>query len=639
MPFENDLEMLDEYTNSKNKKDFDKLMTSLQEVHSGDSIEKVELILKQFAFDFTYEYNFMKLEPQFKKAENIVFTNGTQVQKIRFLTNLGIIKTQLSKHDEALECNTKALEFCTTSDSNRMLMGIHANIGTIYNFKKLYRNGLKHFIQAYIYSKKYNKNEARFIYRLLTNIGVTFMTLNDNNNAIYYFNIALDTIPNNNVCVPLPVIYNNLALAYINNSDFENAKICLDKYNSLTFDKPRHFDVTNNRILGLYYFKQRKYKEALEVFLSQIEEVKSNKDGKNQLEYYLDIARCYIKLNKPQEAKSYIDSIANIRGIDTNSKFIEINIEYYQSIQDYTTAFNYSQKYSKMLTQKVSELENSSVEDLTDMLKESQDNIAVSAYQEKLEELKYLNFELNGQKDLLLENLNTLKEEKSLRDKMISIITHDVRGPIGNASQLLNLFSTIESQEDKDEIIQSITESVQNTYKLTEDLVHWARDVVSGLEESLTIINISDCVEEIKELYNTQLSNKSILLINELTSDYFIKGEVMSIKTIFRNVIQNAIKYSHSNSTIVVSNEIDGDKVTFFIKDSGIGMSAEEVATLFNSANFSTLGTDLEKGTGLGMLLVKELVDKNFGSISCKSVLNKGTIIKITFPLVNVSDS
>ncbi|MBN2829071.1 MAG: hypothetical protein JXR56_01990 [Candidatus Cloacimonetes bacterium] len=632
MQFKDDLKLLDDYTRTKNKAEFDKLIGRLRDLYTSDGIEKVELILKQLTFDFTFEYNFKKLEPQFEEVESVILEYGNQLQKIRFLSNQGIIKTQLHKLDAALNCHKKALEYCTGPETNNFLMGIQSNIGAIFNMYSNFREALKHFLQAYIYSQKYNQNELNFIYRLLTNIGVTYLALNDNTNAIYYFNTALETVLDNDVSVPLSLLYNNLALAYINNSDFENAQICLDKFNSLPFDKPKHFEITHNRVLGEFYFCQGMYREALDTMLKYIDDVKSEEQRKEQFEYSLTIAKCYLKLGDAKEAKAYLDNLDKLDNSLTNLKLLDLKADYYKLTGDFKTALDYARKQNLILSKSYNELQNSSVEDLTNMLRSNQDNIAVSAYQEKLMELNYLNYELNGQKDLLLSNLNTLKEEKALRDKMISIITHDVRGPIGNASQLLNMLSIIETPEEKEEIILSLTEAVTNTYTLTDNLVSWARDVISGIDESLTNINVYQCVEELKELYKTQLNNKSIRILNNLSYNSIIKGEIMSINTIFRNVIQNAIKYSFPNSSITISDEAKDKQISFFIKDSGIGMTPEKVDSLFDSSSFSTMGTEQEKGTGLGLLLVKELVHKNSGSIVCSSEPDKGTVFEITFP-------
>ncbi len=102
-------------------------------------------------------------------------------------------------------------------------------------------------------------------------------------------------------------------------------------------------------------------------------------------------------------------------------------------------------------------------------------------------------------------------------------------------------------------------------------------------------------------------------------SETKIKGEITSVNTIFRNVIQNDIKYSHNSSKIDVSYTVQEQNMIITIRDYGVGMDKDKVINLFKSSRLTTLGTDNEKGIGLGMLLVKELVHKNSVTIVCKS--------------------
>jgi signal transduction histidine kinase len=636
MLFEDALKLLDNFTEKKNKPEFDKLMGDLCNMYAIDSTERVELMLKQLTFEFTLEYNFKKLEPRFEEVEDYILTSGNEQQKIRFLSNKGIIKTQLLKLDEALVCHKQSLDLCSGPETNKLLMGIYTNIGTAYNTKGSFKTALRYFLQAYHYSQKYNQHEPRFIYKILNNIGVIYRALDNNPKAIYYFNVALDTVLNTNISVPLPLLYNNLALAYINNGDFEEANAILEKFEQLPFEQYAHFALTHNRIKAFFLSKQNRYQESLDLLLEHIDEVRTQENNRDQAEYYITIINCYLSLNMPDEAGKYLDSASSIPGIMETPRFIEVIIDYYKTSKDYTAALEYSEKLVQVLITNQKQIVNESTDDMSDLLNTNQDSIAVTAYREKLDELKYLNIELKGQKDLLLNNLNTMKEERALRDKMISIITHDVRGPIGNVMQLLNLFDSIESQEEKDEIVQCISESITTTYKLIDDLVSWAKDVITGIDETSARITVADCIDEITDLYKNQLQKKSICLINNLTPGHQIKGEIMSIKTIFRNVIQNAVKYSHNNSEIIISEEFGDDSVTYLVTDSGVGMSPEEVAGLFKTGSASKIGTNNEAGFGLGILLVKELVNRNFGSISCESEINKGTTFKISFPIVEL---
>ncbi len=633
MNFNENLKALDKCIMSNDKAQFEILMSELQPKYKSNSIESIELILKQLQFNFMYEFNFKKLEGQFAEKKEQIIKYGSIVQRIRLYSNLGVIKTQLSETEEALDAYNKALELCTVEETNRLLMGINSNIGAIYNDIGDHGKALKHLILAYNYSQLYNQHENRAIYRILTNIGTSYMSINEYSKAINYFTIALDTVSVYDLSVPLPLLYNNITSAYILNGELQKAKEYLDKFEQIEFETHSHFHIVHNRNQGSYLLHIGNYKEAFDQLISMVEQVKQRENIKDQLQYFSLIMECCLELNDYDTFKTYLNMVDEKIGTNMSMKFTELRIRYYQETGDIQKALDCSKEYNEYLIKKQTEVMAFALEDITSALSENHDCIAISAYQDKLQELKYLNYVLEEDKSMLLGNLSSLKEEKELRDKMISIIIHDVRGPIGNANQLLSLIPDIEYESERTVIMQSISDSMQNTHKLTDDLINWAREVISGLESSIMDVRIHDCIQEIAKLFRDQLQSKNISINNTISSDVTIKGDLRSLKTVFRNIIQNAIKYSTQGSTITLSESIQPDKLVFSISDTGVGMSKDKAEHLFDSSNVSTLGTNGEQGTGIGMLLIKELVTKNNGSIRCLSAQDQGTTFELSFPL------
>lgn len=132
---------------------------------------------------------------------------------------------------------------------------------------------------------------------------------------------------------------------------------------------------------------------------------------------------------------------------------------------------------------------------------------------------------------------------------------------------------------------------------------------------------------------------KNISLINELPKDLTLKISDSMMETVFRNLIGNAIKFSHTNSEIVISSKLGGDYIDIYITDKGIGISSERLEMLLSEGRVaSTVGTNNEKGTGYGLGIVKKLVERQNGSFSIRSELKKGTTVILSFSKINTTD-
>lgn len=134
-----------------------------------------------------------------------------------------------------------------------------------------------------------------------------------------------------------------------------------------------------------------------------------------------------------------------------------------------------------------------------------------------------------------------------------------------------------------------------------------------------------------KQFFIKKAAEKSIQIINELSSDLVVNADRNTVQLIFRNLFSNAIKFCRENNTISISSQIIEEKETIVFKDSGIGMSNEKLKKLFSSEIFTTLGTDNEKGTRLGLLLCEDFLNKTGGKIHIESVVGVGTTFYIQF--------
>ncbi|MDA3952872.1 MAG: PAS domain-containing sensor histidine kinase [Bacteroidales bacterium] len=241
--------------------------------------------------------------------------------------------------------------------------------------------------------------------------------------------------------------------------------------------------------------------------------------------------------------------------------------------------------------------------------------------------------------DALIRSEKELTQANATKNVFFSIIAHDLKGPIGNFLQLLNLlkenFNDI-SNEERLDYINILTGLSGKTNKLLDDLLLWARIQMNTLEFDISKVNLKTLVDFSINLVSEKANEKNIEIISDI-ENIIIKINENSINTVVRNLISNAIKFSHKNSKIVIKSKISkNNTIEISVKDTGIGIPKEDIDKLFKiETSFSTFGTEKEKGTGLGLILCKELIEKNNGTIWVESKKLVGSTFHFTLPINN----
>jgi signal transduction histidine kinase/CheY-like chemotaxis protein len=224
------------------------------------------------------------------------------------------------------------------------------------------------------------------------------------------------------------------------------------------------------------------------------------------------------------------------------------------------------------------------------------------------------------------------------KDKFLSIIAHDLKGPIGNIANLLN-HVTIDRINPT--LLSNLQSSAKNTYELVQDLLTWARAQKGQIELHPMHYNIQEHFEGIIAPLQNNAAQKNInieiLVDNALM---FVYSDIPSIKTVIRNIVSNAIKFTFDGGTIQVSAYQENNKVKIVVSDTGVGIAKDRVSQLFKlGSNISSPGTLNEHGTGLGLLLCKEFVELNNGEIGVESEVDKGSTFWFTLPQGKANDT
>ncbi len=235
---------------------------------------------------------------------------------------------------------------------------------------------------------------------------------------------------------------------------------------------------------------------------------------------------------------------------------------------------------------------------------------------------------------------NDLKEANATKNRFFSIIAHDLKSPFNSLIGFSDILLT-ETDITKDEqhkYINIIHDSALKTYNLLENLLNWSMSQQNQLKFQESQFRINDIIDITCELYQEFLSKKNITIIKNYNNNLIVRADKEMLKTIFRNLINNAIKYSKQNSTITINTlpatYYDLEYAQISIEDNGVGISEDTIPKLFNiEENISSPGTSNETGTGLGLILCKEFITKNNGQIWIESEENKGSKFIFTIPI------
>lgn len=237
----------------------------------------------------------------------------------------------------------------------------------------------------------------------------------------------------------------------------------------------------------------------------------------------------------------------------------------------------------------------------------------------------------------LKESESKLKELNLTKDKLFSIIAHDLRSPFNSIigfSDLLMKNGEDLNAEEKEQYSSIINGAAKSTLVLLDNLLNWAKSQSGQLSFNPETIHLSELIQEITKLENAQAQAKNIVINNFSLEQIKVIADQNMLKTILRNLISNAIKFTNKGGEIKIFATLKQDDVEITISDNGVGINKENAIALFKlSSNTTTVGTANESGSGLGLVLCKEFVEKNNGKIWVESEEGKGSNFNFTLPI------
>ncbi|WP_027126075.1 tetratricopeptide repeat-containing sensor histidine kinase [Gelidibacter mesophilus] len=254
------------------------------------------------------------------------------------------------------------------------------------------------------------------------------------------------------------------------------------------------------------------------------------------------------------------------------------------------------------------------------------------------QELEEKNMQIQLQNEAIMEQKLHLQEINDVKDRLFSIVSHDLKDSISSIKAFLDLLKEDSiSKEEFDDLIPELSENADNASLLLFNLLNWSKSQMQNLEPNPEHFNIQEVFHSKIRLVEQKIEQKRIVVIDETQQD-FIYADRSMVEIIVQNLLTNAVKFSRVGDIITISNKDLNGKSLICVEDTGVGIPNENLKRLFQNNNFTTVGTKNEKGTGLGLTICKELVELNHGRIWVESTQNVGTKFYVELPKTKTED-
>ncbi|SKC89453.1 Signal transduction histidine kinase [Ohtaekwangia koreensis] len=246
------------------------------------------------------------------------------------------------------------------------------------------------------------------------------------------------------------------------------------------------------------------------------------------------------------------------------------------------------------------------------------------------EDIHRKNIEIECQAQILLQSNVT-------KDKLFSIISHDLRGPVNQLREIFTMIDSgyISTDEFQRVLMPDLKERIGYVASLTDNLLQWARDQMEGIQVKPSAFELGEIVEENINLFSLQAKKKDIRLAVIGNVKYTVYADIEMLRLVLRNLLSNAIKFTLANGEVTVSAETDPAFVYVSVTDKGTGLTEEDISKIFDKVYFTKYGTAGEKGSGLGLMLCREFIEKNGGKLTIESTVGSGSIFSFSIPLRN----
>jgi len=561
--------------------------------------------------------------------------------------NMGMVADNIGKSSFALDNYFKSLSLNIKNHDKVNAASNYNNIGVVMQAMELYPKSLEYYHRAIkIWQDNHNIQGVSIAYQ---NIAEIFMAQKKYDQAIVYLEKSLKLTKEQDDKNGLSLLYCDLGLCYGNKKEYSAALKYLDK----ALEIAKTYNMDNNAAIAYscfakVYNMQSDYNHAFKYAV--LGKTLSDKLGglaiRSNATLELSIALGGLKKFEAayKAQKEYDDLKDSLKSDESVQKLTSFNLE--SSFADKQRRITEQhQRMDELYQQKIQRQGLLSAIFFIIIL--GMIAILIVYYRAKRKQqnintiLEDKNHQVLQQKTDLNEQADKLNDLNNLKDRLISVLAHDLRAPL---STLRGLFGLLEddsiSHEQFLSMIPQALRKLEYTSDFLDTLLFWINSQMENFDSSSKSFAIKDIVTYEITNYYEQANGKGITLIDSVPDSFSVLGDPNSIRIVIRNLITNALKFSRKDDTINISaHQQDDNYILLSVKDTGVGMSEKQLNKLFKSKVDSGTGTNNESGTGMGLLFCKDLIEKCNGKIWVESEPGVGTEFFFTLPLSAIKDN
>lgn len=571
-----------------------------------------------------------------------------------------------SRGAEAIEFYNKALELIPNmpkENQARTTAGIRHNMAGAFLDQGNYTQAFENYLIAVRFSEM--TRDTVFWVTTLNNIGNAYNSIENYSEAVFYLEKGKAVAQEVNLKVELYRIYLNLGNSYSGLEEYDKAKshyeTALKLEQEIRPGSPPVVILYNlgklNADAGNYAEAEKNYRESLQYSTEAhiIQGIYFNNYGLGDL---------YYRLQRYEEAIEHLNialtTAEQIQVVPFIQESREILYKAYRESGSFKDAYKVLEQYhiasdSLFTIEKEQALANMESQLALDRQNEINQLLQEKQVQQERRILFQLILiitaliiiflvlfilflmrrrgrerdEINKQ---LLKQKNELEEANQAKNKLFSIVAHDLRTPLASLQGILFLIKNKAlSQEEMQNMAEKLEVSVQQNVETMEDILVWANEQISGVKMYLEKLDLKNIIDDVVKNHSSLFSSKNLNLQNN-SNHVQVTADKNALQLVLRNLLSNAAKFTPADGNITITTETINNSVLLKVQDSGIGIAPEDTSKVFGSKPWSRRGTENEKGTGYGMNISKEFIQKMNGSLRFESKVNSGTTFIVEIP-------
>jgi signal transduction histidine kinase/Tfp pilus assembly protein PilF len=575
-------------------------------------------------------------------------------EKARLLTRMANVHKRIGEFEKSLDEFLSALDIALTIKDSVLISAIYNNLGLLYYDLKEFDTALEYHQLNLALIKSTNLKDNISIY--LMNIGIVYMAKKDYNIALDYYKQALDLIPNSAKNFDKLTILHNIGVVYLNTGRLKEANIYYQKALELEQEiGEKSLKIYTLQGIGLLLIKTGKFFEGEKYLIQSLQLAEEIGELKKQSIVASNLQKAYEDQNQFKNSLKYLklrnelnDSILSIEKIkqitsleqkyEAEKREHQIStLEKEQALQNLELANNELENKRKSLQRNILIVAVFIVLLLViyyaqDNKKRKKINIILQKQNKKI---------LNQRKEIAQQN-DKLLESNSTKDKLLQIISHDLRSPlitVDSIARLIPHWIEIQDYESLEKLSHTLELSINNVLALMDDILSWALSEQGKFPNNPEYFNLGEKIQKTVDVYTPIAEMKKIEITFDYTEDVIVFADINMLRTVIRNLLNNAVKFTPEKGEVVIKIEKNNSVAKVRIIDSGIGIAKEKKDLVFQLASKSGDGTKGELGRGLGLFFCKEFVTMNNGNIFIDSDTGKGTTIIFTLPLLSTENN